>query len=132
MQLRLAALDRRLEAHQGAFEMWNEMVHTLEKYSEHSRVIKKFDEWWVKNSVYLAPATRTELIECKNEYNFYEIYWHDWRAEAAGTKGEAYQTLKAGYLKVNQAGKKILHGINQPILDAEFKSESDFKKSLKQ
>jgi hypothetical protein len=60
-QLRLSALDSRLRAHQEAYGLWREINGSIdtEKLSD---VIKKCDEWWGSNCLYLEPAARSAFL----------------------------------------------------------------------
>jgi hypothetical protein len=60
-QLRLAALDRRLQAHQEAFTLWREVfgaTHT----NEVGPVVMKCQAWWEKNCLYLEPKVREAFV----------------------------------------------------------------------
>ena len=61
-QLRLAALDRRLAAHQEAFALWREIVGTVYFEEIHATVLK-CQEWWEKNCLYLEPDVRQAFIQ---------------------------------------------------------------------
>lgn len=61
-QLRMAALDRRLEAHQEAFTLWREVygaVHT----DEIRNIVPKCQSWWEQNCVYLEPRVRDAFVD---------------------------------------------------------------------
>jgi hypothetical protein len=60
-QLRLAALDRRLQAHQEAFTLWREVfgsVHT----DQIGKTVLKCQEWWERNCLYLDPNVREAFV----------------------------------------------------------------------
>lgn len=60
-QLRMAALDRRLQAHQEAFTLWRELMgatHTVEV----GTVVIKCQDWWEKNCIYLEPTVRESFV----------------------------------------------------------------------
>ena len=56
-QLRMAALERRLQAHQEAFALWRTLVSELHSDSVSSNVIK-CQEWWNQNCLYLSADSR--------------------------------------------------------------------------
>lgn len=61
-QLRLAALDRRLLAHQEAFILWRELfasIHTPEV----GKAVLKCQEWWERNCLYLEPNVREAFVD---------------------------------------------------------------------
>jgi hypothetical protein len=61
-QLRLAALDRRLKAHQQAFTLWQELDRnkTTDKIDS---VILECQKWWDNNCLYLDTHARMAFIE---------------------------------------------------------------------
>lgn len=60
-QLRLAALDRRLQAHQEAFALWRE-VYGATHTNEVGPVVIKCQAWWEKNCLYLEPKVREAFV----------------------------------------------------------------------
>jgi hypothetical protein len=55
-QLRLAAADRRLEAHQNAFTLWRKVFrHCHDDYSLLRPIIIECEQWWERNCLYLSP-----------------------------------------------------------------------------
>lgn len=53
-QLRMAALDKRLEVHQQTFVLWWKLIGDLEKEEKEVRErALEWQEWWVNNCVYL-------------------------------------------------------------------------------
>lgn len=61
-QLRLAAIDARLKAHQEAFTLWREMLRTIYTGNVHELVLK-CETWWDQNCVYLEPEVRQGFVE---------------------------------------------------------------------
>jgi hypothetical protein len=60
-QLRLAALDRRLQAHQEAFTLWREILGSVHTENIGHTVIK-CQEWWEQNCLYLEPNVREAFV----------------------------------------------------------------------
>ena len=56
-QLRLAAVERRLAAHQEAYALWFELLNALHHPECHDVVIK-CQTWWKQNCLYLDPKSR--------------------------------------------------------------------------
>lgn len=56
-QLRMAALDKRLQAHQEAFSLWRELFSSVHG-SEVGEVVAKCQDWWTNNCLYLEPEAR--------------------------------------------------------------------------
>ena len=59
-QLRLAALDKRLEVHQKAFSLWREIIKHLHDESdvEINAIVLRCQDWWESNCLYLTPDAR--------------------------------------------------------------------------
>lgn len=60
-QLRLAALDRRLQAHQEAFTLWREL-HGVVHGPDVGPVVIKLQSWWEQNCLYLEPRVREAFV----------------------------------------------------------------------
>jgi hypothetical protein len=56
-QLRLAAVDRRLQAHQEAYSLWRRLMHAAHSPEVDDSVIK-CQAWWESNCLYLEPSAR--------------------------------------------------------------------------
>jgi hypothetical protein len=56
-QLRLAAAERRLAAHQEAFTLWRRLLREVHSDKVH-QVVLECQEWWDKNCLYLSSAAR--------------------------------------------------------------------------
>jgi hypothetical protein len=62
-QLRLAAVERRLQAHQESFELWRRLVFGGPE------VIVECERWWEKNCLYLEPKVREAFVAAyRNEH----------------------------------------------------------------
>ena len=61
-QLSIAALDRRLEAHQQAYTLWRKLRSLLYK-DEVGSVVMECQEWWVRNCLYLDAEARQAFSE---------------------------------------------------------------------
>jgi hypothetical protein len=57
-QLRLAALDRRLQAAQEAMSLWHRLRTANEKQDDELEVLRDCKVWWDKNSLYLTAEAR--------------------------------------------------------------------------
>lgn len=56
-QLRVAAIDKRLAAHQEAFALWRKLITVLWEGNLHA-VVMECQQWWNENCLYLEPAAR--------------------------------------------------------------------------
>lgn len=71
--LRLAALDRRLAAHQEAFSLWRELLggsHT----DTIGAVVLRCQEWWERNCLYLEPMVRDAFMRAYSAANSHHSY----------------------------------------------------------
>jgi len=57
-QLRLAALDRRLQAHQEAFSLWRKIMADMGNPAKIGETVARCQEWWDNNCLYLTPQAR--------------------------------------------------------------------------
>lgn len=61
-QLRLAAIDRRLQAHQESFTLWRELLgatHTPDV----GTIVIKCQTWWEQSCLYLEPEVRHAFVQ---------------------------------------------------------------------
>ncbi|MCH6559702.1 hypothetical protein IH799_05025, partial [candidate division KSB1 bacterium] len=56
-QFRLAAIDRRLEVHQEAFALWNQLLHTADTDAGWETALE-CQVWWYNHCLYLEPGAR--------------------------------------------------------------------------
>jgi hypothetical protein len=56
-QLRLAAIDRRLQAHQEAYSLWRKLIAYVHS-DENSGVVMECQTWWSQNCLYLGAQAR--------------------------------------------------------------------------
>lgn len=75
-QLRLAAIDKRLEAHQEALRLWRSMysaVHT----SEIGKAVMECQDWWTENCLYLEPEVRIAFSDAYTAAQCHSSYLND-------------------------------------------------------
>lgn len=58
MQLRLAALDKRLEAHQQAYTLWRKLIGVVYMEDQIHSIVMECQDWWEKNWLYLEVDAR--------------------------------------------------------------------------
>jgi hypothetical protein len=61
-QLRLAAVDKRLQAHQEAFVRWLSLVAATHSDQVDAEALK-CQEWWGQNCIYLEPKVREGFVQ---------------------------------------------------------------------
>jgi hypothetical protein len=62
-QLKLASLDKRLQAHQAAFAMWQRLLFTNCPTEESAQLILECQDWWNNNCLYLSADARNAFKE---------------------------------------------------------------------
>jgi hypothetical protein len=62
-QLRLAAIDKRLEAHQKAYSLWRKLVSNVHNQDQIGNVVFECQEWWINNCLYLSMPSRGLFIK---------------------------------------------------------------------
>ena len=67
-QLRMAAIDRRLQAHQEAFLKWSELLSAAFDGDFH-KAYQEFYAWWRNNCLYLEPEVQSAFLDTINAAN---------------------------------------------------------------
>ncbi|CAG37899.1 hypothetical protein [Desulfotalea psychrophila] len=57
-QLRMAALEKRLKAHQEAYALWRNLILHVWNKEKIDAVVMECQEWWGNNCLYLEPEAR--------------------------------------------------------------------------
>jgi hypothetical protein len=72
-QLRVAAIDRRLQAHQEAFTLWREVMSNV--HSERiGPTVLKCQDWWERNCLYLEPEVRESFVKSYSAAHGHHVY----------------------------------------------------------
>ena len=72
-QLRLAALDRRLQAHREAFMLWREVMAAAHT-DDIGKVVLKCQDWWEKNCINLEAPVREQFVSAYSAANSHNAY----------------------------------------------------------
>lgn len=74
-QLRLAALDKRLEVHQQAYYLLDELLSSIINNKDVRNIQKKCSDWWEKHNLYLYLEARDafRLAYMGAPENYYEL-----------------------------------------------------------
>jgi hypothetical protein len=89
-QLRMAALERRLQAHQEAFALWREVLGATHT-DEIGNAVLKCQDWWENNCLYLDPKVRDAFVSAYSAAHVHRAYVQG-RAEASVITGN-WQTI---------------------------------------
>jgi hypothetical protein len=57
-QLRLAAIDQRLETHQKAYSLWRKLLSRVHDKEMIGEIVYECQQWWSENCLYLEPEPR--------------------------------------------------------------------------
>ncbi len=103
-QLRLAAIDRRLAAHQEAFALWRELLSATHT-TEIGKQVIKCQSWWDGNCLYLEPTAREAFSLAYAAANMHGSLLQS-HADA--------QSVKENWSKIMAAGSAILQAAQLP------------------
>jgi hypothetical protein len=114
-QLRLAALDRRLQAHQEAFTHWRRLLGSA--YAENIRqVTMECQDWWEKNCVYLEPGVRQAFVEAYTAAHS--------RHELVKMRSDT-QTLQQSWARITQFPNLVFQAMQLPSLTESERNAMD-------
>jgi hypothetical protein len=105
-QLSIAALDKRLEAHQQAFTRWRKLLSAAHGNAPPNTILENF-QWWEENCLYLAPAASHAFVVACNAAAMHK--------DLQGP--EARQYLRQNWDDIAAAGKAIADAVQLPGLD---------------
>jgi len=105
-QLRLAAAERRLQAHQEAFSLWRRLLAGAHSTEVHI-IVLECQDWWDKNCLYLSSKARDSF---NRAYSAASVH-----PNLLQTKVEADIITKNWQLILN-AGEDLVSGVELPSL----------------
>lgn len=105
-QMRMAALDRRLQAHQEAFELWRKMISNVHE-DDIGKVVIECQDWWNKNCLYLTPDARMAFNYAYHCANIHSGFLQD-RSNPS--------VVKENWKNITDAGNAIVKGAELPPL----------------
>ncbi len=106
-QLRLAALDRRLQAHQEAFSLWRQILKDLHNNEKIGNTVMECQEWWDNNCLYLTPDARQAFVQAYIAASHY----------AATMSTRDVELLKHEFETIKHAGDLIVQGVELPTVN---------------
>ncbi len=71
-ELKIAALDKRLEAHQQAFTLWRELLSYAHDEDHHMDYVLKCQDWWNHNCLYLDSESRKAFRSAYSSVNLHK------------------------------------------------------------
>lgn len=112
-QLRLAALDKRLQAHQDAYYLWRKMISKVHSNSN-ADVVLECQDWYNKNCLFLSAEARAAF---HSAYSALAIH-----PELLATR-EGSTSIKENFNAITDAGDVIVTAAELPPL-GELESET--------
>lgn len=106
-QLRLAAVDRRLEAHQEAFALWRKLVSNVHDEEKGNDVVMECQNWWDKNCLYLTSQAREAFrwaYMCAHNHNSFK------------QDRSNPELIKSNWEDIMRAGSVIVEGSSLPSI----------------
>jgi K+-sensing histidine kinase KdpD len=106
-QLRMAAAERRLEAHQQAFALWRKLIVTVHNENEIHNVVGECQQWWNNNCLYLSPDAREKFrfaYVCAASHK-------DYLKDRNNPK-----LITENWVNITDAGEAIVKGVELPTL----------------
>lgn len=114
-QLRIAAIDKRLEIHQEAFTLWRELIAKTHTEEIGSAVIK-CQTWWEKSCLYLEPNGREA----------FSTACHAAASHKGILQSRDAELVKENWSRIKEAGQIIVEAVQLPRLtEAELKELSN-------
>jgi hypothetical protein len=104
--LRLAALDRRLEAHQKAYSLWYRLIGSVHKESVLWDMMQECNGFWMNNSLYLTEESRKAFDEAVHAASMHQ---------AVKQEGDAAKT-KENWNRIFRAGEVFVKSVSLPSL----------------
>lgn len=107
-QLRMAAAEKRLEAHQRGYALWRKLRSNLYSNEIHS-VVLECQEWWINSCLYLTP-------EAREAFRLAYSFAGDHRSLLARGSGVSGADVRENYQMIMKAGDAIVSDVGLPTL----------------
>lgn len=105
-QLRVAAIDKRMQAHQEAFTHWREIMRTIHS-DQINTTTMECQDWWEKNCLYLEQSAREALtlaMSCAHDH------------ASMLSNHQDVEIIKKNWSSIMTAGPAILQAVQLPGL----------------
>lgn len=96
-QLRMAAAERRLEAHQQAFALWRKLIVTVHHENEIHKIVGECQQWWNNNCLYLSYVCAASHKDYVKDRSNPKLVTENWA-------------------NITDAGEAIVKGVELPTL----------------
>jgi hypothetical protein len=115
-QLRIAAIDQRLRAHQEAFALWRKLNQHLASDELYS-VISECDKWWTDNCLYLEDDARSALSDAYWNAHMYRQLERTEQLQP-NVRDKALELMMSRMTTITEAGNRIAKAVTLPGLSA--------------
>ena len=109
-QLSIAALDRRLEAHQQAYSLWWKLSFKIFD-KDIADMVLECQDWWVKNCIYLDAESRQAF-----RIAYDAAFRHRRLVDRYRGTSDGSDKIEENYDTIKNAGDKIVKGVELPSL----------------
>lgn len=114
-QMRMAALDKRLQVHQDAFVLWRKLVANA--HSEMvGPVVMECQTFWEENCLYLEPAARQALSDAYVHAASHRQLVQGGQFMTSEQRAAMTPRINESWAFINSAGKVILESVALPPL----------------
>lgn len=120
-QLRMAAIDKRLQAHQEAYTLWRSLLEfTFQDPVDRNCKVMECEHWWRHNCLYLEPDARDSFIEaCGRVDGHHRLV----------QSGETAEKITENMRFIMDAGAVIVGSVQLPVISADIKPEPQIERS---
>lgn len=112
-QLRIAALDKRLEVHQQAFVWWRRMFDALHTDAAGKTVVES-QQWYVENCLYLEQSARAAFLDAAAALSLHAMLLQN---------RDDVDSAKANFNRLISGGEAILQAVALPGLTEQERRE---------
>ena len=112
-QLRMAALEKRLQVHQEAYTLWRKLRSNVSSPNLDS-IVLECQQWWESNCLYLDPDARATFARAYSAAAFHGELLEQGRNAPPGTIPGAM--ISENFEIINKAGEAIVKGVELPTL----------------
>lgn len=114
-QLRMAALDKRLQVHQEAYALWRKLLANVYNSDTIGDIVMECQEWWDQNCLYLTSEARV---------SFRKAYVRALNHDRFVRSKQDVQLIEQNWALIVDAGDKLVAGVALPGLGT-LESEID-------
>jgi len=105
-QLRLAAIEKRLQTHQEAYSRWRMLIRRINLEENVIETVAKNQLWWEASCLYLEPAAREAFLHALLSASAHQV-------EKGKGKTDRLENL---YENIRIAGDLIVKGVELPTI----------------